>query len=88
MAKDEPYIDLNKTIIRNSKGRRITDSYIEKSLKETENYRKKLRERFDDKDSLTENFEPNTTTLRAMKEAKSNRTIKVKNVKELFKQFK
>lgn len=88
MAKDEPYIDLNKTIIRDSKGRRITDSYIEKSLKETENYRKKLRERFNDKETRAKNLQPNATTLRAMKDAKSNRTIKVKNIKELFKQFK
>lgn len=88
MAKDEPYIDLNKTIIRDSKGRRSTDSYIEKSLKETENYRKKLRERFNYKETRAKNRQPNATTRRAMKDAKSNRTIKVKNIKELFKQFK
>ena len=88
MAKDEPYIDLNKTIIRDSIGRRITDSYIEKSLKETENYRKKLCERFNDKETRAKNRQPNATTRRAMKDAKSNRTIKVKNIKELFKQFK
>ncbi|MFM9096647.1 MAG: CopG family transcriptional regulator [Actinomycetes bacterium] len=43
MGKYEGYIDLKKTVIRDSKGRRITDAYIEKSLKETEEYRKQLR---------------------------------------------
>ena len=43
MRKNSRYIDLNKTIVRDSKGSRITDAYIKKSLKETEAYRKLLR---------------------------------------------
>ncbi|MFM7139063.1 MAG: hypothetical protein ACKOXS_02000 [Actinomycetes bacterium] len=87
MAKYEGYIDLKKTIIRDSKGRRITDSYIEKSLKETEEYRKQLREGFHDEELATESYVPKANTVRAMKEAKAGRTIKVKNLKDIFKKL-
>ena len=36
MARKSAYVDLKKTIVRDSKGRRITDEYIRKSLKESE----------------------------------------------------
>ena len=36
MARDPAYVDLKKTVVRDSKGRRITDEYIRKSLKESE----------------------------------------------------
>jgi len=87
MAKYEGYIDLKKTIIRDSKGGRITDSYIEKSLKETEEYRKQLREGFHDEELPTESYVPKAKTVRAMKEAKAGRTIKVKNLKDMFKKL-
>ena len=87
MAKYEGYIDLKKTIIRDSKGRRITDSYIEKSLKETEEYRKQLREGFHNEKLPTESYVPKAMTVRAMKEAKAGQTIKVKNLKDMFKKL-
>jgi hypothetical protein len=34
MAREPAYVDLKKTVVRDSKGRRITDEYIRKSLKE------------------------------------------------------
>ena len=36
MARKSAYVDLKKTIVRDSQGRRITDEYIRKSLKESE----------------------------------------------------
>jgi predicted HicB family RNase H-like nuclease len=36
MARKSAYVDLKKTIVRDSQGRRITDKYIRKSLKESE----------------------------------------------------
>ena len=87
MAKYEGYIDLKKTIIRDSKGRRITDSYIEKSLKETEEYRKQLREGYHVEELPTESRNPKAKTVRAMKEAEAGRTIKVKNLKDMFKKL-
>jgi hypothetical protein len=36
MAKEPAYVDLKKTIVRDSQGRRITDAYIRKSMKEIE----------------------------------------------------
>ena len=35
MARKSAYVDLKKTIVRDSQGRRITDEYIRKSLKES-----------------------------------------------------
>ena len=36
MAKEPAYVDLKKTIVRDSQGRRITDAYIRKTMKELE----------------------------------------------------
>jgi len=36
MARKSDYVDLKKTVVRDSKGRRITNEYIRKSLKESE----------------------------------------------------
>jgi predicted HicB family RNase H-like nuclease len=36
MARKSAYVDLKKTVVRDSKGRRITEEYIRKSLKESE----------------------------------------------------
>ncbi len=36
MARKSAYVDLKKTIVKDSQGRRITDAYIRKSLKESE----------------------------------------------------
>ena len=36
MARKSAYVDLKKTIVKDSQGRRITDEYIRKSLKESE----------------------------------------------------
>ena len=33
MGRKSSYVDLKKTVVLDSKGRRITDDYIEKSLK-------------------------------------------------------
>ena len=42
MARKSAYVDLKKTIVRDSQGRRITDEYIRKYLKESEEDIKKL----------------------------------------------
>jgi predicted HicB family RNase H-like nuclease len=36
MAKKPTYVNLKKTIVKDSQGRRITDAYIRRSLKESE----------------------------------------------------
>lgn len=42
MGRKSAYVDLKKTVVLDSKGRRITDEYIEKSLKDTEEIRKQI----------------------------------------------
>ena len=42
MGRKSAYVDLKKTVVLDSKGRRITDEYIEESLKESEKFLKQL----------------------------------------------
>jgi hypothetical protein len=42
MAREPAYVDLKKTVMRDSKGRRITDEYIRKSMEELEPFLQQL----------------------------------------------
>ena len=42
MGRKSAYVDLKKTVVLDSKGRRITDEYIEESLKKSEKFLKQL----------------------------------------------
>jgi hypothetical protein len=42
MAREPDYVDLKKTVVRDSKGRRITDEYIRKSMEELEPFLQQL----------------------------------------------
>ena len=42
MARKSAYVDLKKTVVKDSKGKRITDEYIKKSLEELEPFLQQL----------------------------------------------